>query len=172
MGLLVGAERSRVTVVESDVFVHVENGYTAPVEAYRIFQEPVFLQRCSAYLGWLENHVNADGSYLNPVMEVGSATAPIFLFSYRTIAPAEEKARIDRLIEHNLGYLLSIQKQDTGNPLVDGAFLGMDHQCKCGYGNFINIRCSAYAIIALCRALDSSWFPLSMAGDSRSRMSL
>lgn len=148
--------------------VNDDFGGIAMVEAFRRFEDPVYAQRCSSYLKWLEAHVNQDGSYLNPTVEVGSATASIFLFSYREIAPAEEIKRIDQLIERNLSYLRSIQQTHTKDPYIEGAFLGMDSACQYGHGKYINIRCTTYAIIALCRALGKSWFPLSMVEPNES----
>jgi hypothetical protein len=143
--------------------VNDDFGGIALVEAYRIFKKEEYRQRCSAYLGWLEKTVNKDGSYLDPVIEVGSATAPIFLLSFESIANSSEKVRARKLIEKNISYLLSIQ-QKSKDKLVDGAFLGMDGMCRAGHGNWINIRCTSYATIALCRLLGKSVFPLSMSG--------
>ncbi len=143
--------------------VNDDFGGISLVEAYKVFKQKEYKQRCSAYLGWLEKTVNKDGSYLDPVIEVGSATAPIFLVSFESIANSAEKARACKLTEKNIKYLLTIQ-QKSDDKLVDGAFLGMDNWCKAGNGNWINIRCTAYATLALCRLLDKSVFPLSMSG--------
>jgi hypothetical protein len=142
--------------------VNDDFGGVALVDAYRILDHDVYLQRCSAYFAWLEARINPDGSYLDPIVEVGSATVSIFLASYASLAPQDRAERIASLNRRCLAFLLSVQRVSE-DPWIDGAFLGMDPACTAGHGDWINIRCTAYAIIALCRQLGAAIFPLSNA---------
>ncbi|MBC2595703.1 hypothetical protein H5P28_15660 [Ruficoccus amylovorans] len=141
--------------------VNDDFGGIALVEAYRVHKREEYLGRASAYFRWLEKHVSADGSFFDPVVEVGSATTAIFLMAYREIAPESEHQAIDSLVDKNFAYLLSIQQKGIGEN-VDGAFLGMDNRCQFGHGDYVNIRCTSYAMIALSRALGKACFPCSL----------
>lgn len=143
--------------------VNDDFGGIALVEAYRVLQRDIYRQRCAAYFSWLEARIMPDGSCLDPVIEVGSATIPIFLTSYATIASPPHADHIAELTYRCLTFLLSVQ-QASDDPWIDGAFLGMHPACKAGHGQWINIRCTAYAVIALCRLLNASTFPLSDMG--------
>ncbi len=139
--------------------VNDDFGGISLVNAWRLFKKPACAQRCGAYFRWLEERVNPDGSFFDPVVEVGSATSAIFLLSYRDIAPGPDRPAVDRLIGKCLGYLASIQKRGE-NGRTDGAFPGMDNHCNVGHGKFVNIRCSTYAVLAFCAALGQSAFPV------------
>lgn len=127
--------------------------------SYDLFKKDIYLQRMNAYYGWSQGVTNGDGSFLDPVMEVASATIPIFLNSYKPLAKEDQNSRIDDLSESTLEFLLSLQK-DSENKNIDGAFLGMDNKCRDGLGKWVNIRCTSYAIIALLQQSGHSAFPM------------
>ena len=139
--------------------VNDDFGGISLVAAFNVYKKEIYRSRCSAYLMWLESMVNLDGSFLTPVVEVGSATVPIFLKAFHAIASEEEQKRIEVLTTKCLAYLLSVQ-QTSENPEVAGAFLGMDNNCRYGLGDWINIRCTSYAAIALLQQQGLSAFPV------------
>jgi len=138
-------------------------GGIALVGSYKLFCKESYLQRMSAYFSWIRTAGNADGSFLDPVMEVGSATVPIFLNAYAPLAQENEQDAIAELNTRSLDYLLSIQ-QNTENENSDGAFLGLNNKCQYGLGKWVNIRCSAYAILALLQQSNDSLFPYEQGG--------
>ncbi len=127
--------------------------------AYKIFKREIYLQKMISYFNWVESHLNDNGSYFDPVIEVGSATVPIFLNSFKNCAPAELQGKIGTLNSKCLDFLVSAQVK-SDNERIDGAFRGMDNSCRCGNGQWINIRCSAYAILALTAQTGHSVFPI------------
>jgi hypothetical protein len=143
--------------------VNDDFGGIALAGSYEIFKKDIYQQRMTAYVKWLKSMVNGDGSYLNPVMEVASATVPIFLNSYKIIAPESDQQDLATMITSSLDYLLSLQQQ-SDDKNIDGAFLGMTNKCKNGCGKWVNIRCSAYAIIALLQYSNDALFPAAAVG--------
>jgi hypothetical protein len=143
--------------------VNDDFGGIALAGSYEIFKKDIYQQRMTAYVKWLKSMANGDGSYLNPVMEVASATVPIFLNSYKIIASESEQQDLATMITSSLDYLLSLQQQ-SDNKNIDGAFLGMTNKCKNGCGKWVNIRCSAYAIIALLQYSNDALFPAAAVG--------
>jgi hypothetical protein len=139
--------------------VNDDFGGIALVAAFQVYKKEIYRSRCSAYLTWLESMVNPDGSFLTPVVEVGSATVPIFLNAFHSIASPEEQKRIIALTSSCLTYLLSVQQKSESRD-VDGAFLGMNNCCRYGMGDWINIRCTSYSVIALLQQCGLSAFPV------------
>jgi hypothetical protein len=139
--------------------VNDDFGGIALAGSYELFRQESYRQRLSAYFAWLQAAGNGDGSFLEPVMEVGSATVPIFLNSYAKLAPQSEQPAIETLRTQSLDFLLSLQQHVEADN-VNGAFLGMDNKCRDGLGKWVNIRCSAYAIIALLQPSGHAGFPL------------
>lgn len=138
--------------------VNDDFGGIALAGSYELFKRDKYLSRMSAYFKWLQGVTNGDGSYLDPVMEVASATVPIFLNSYKKLAPENEKNAISDTSTKALDFLLTLQ-QNSDDININGAFLGMNNKCRDGLGKWVNIRCTAYAIIALLQASDDSAFP-------------
>ena len=140
--------------------VNDDFGGIALAASYSLFQKDVYRQRMSAYFDWSRTADNGDGSYLKPVMEVGSATMPIFFNSYKKFASEAEQVALKQAHAKALDFLVSLQQHST-NDAVDGALLGMDNKCRNGVGEWVNIRCTAYAIIALLQYSGDSLFPYS-----------
>lgn len=138
--------------------VNDDFGGIALAGSYELFKRDIYLSRMSAYFKWLQGTSNSDGSYLDPVMEVASATVPIFLNSYKKLAPENEQGAVSETAAKALDFLLTLQ-QHCDDKDVNGAFLGMNNKCRDGLGKWVNIRCTAYAIIALLQASDDAAFP-------------
>lgn len=139
--------------------VNDDFGGISLVAAFKVYKKEIYRSRCSAYFKWLESVANPDGSFLNPVVEVGSATVSIFLNAFNTIASPDEQKRIAALNAKCLNYLLSVQ-QVSDNKDINGAFLGMNNRCRYGLGEWINIRCTSYSVIALLQQNGNSAFPI------------
>ncbi len=138
--------------------VNDDFGGIALAGSYDLFKKEIYKQRMNAYFNWIQSVENDDGSFLNPVMEVGSATVPIFLNSFRSLAEDEQLSPLNELNQRSLEFLMSIQ-QDSDDVNINGAFMGMDNKCRDGLGEWVNIRCTAYAIIALLQQSGHSIFP-------------
>jgi len=139
--------------------VNDDFGGIALVEAYKVFKNEEYLKRCSAYFKKLCEYENGDGSYLQPEVETGSATASIFLQKYLTIAHDDEKPAIQKLLDRSLEHLLKLQLKRSDEQL-NGAIYGMDDSCKYGNREWVNLRITAYAIFAMLEESDASIFPI------------
>lgn len=134
-------------------------GGIALVDSFHTFRKPVYRQRVQAYARWVARAQLPNGGFLIPEAEVGSATAPIFLHQFATLAEPGEAVQARQVADRALARLLQHQ-QASSDPQVDGAFLCLDNQCRCGNGRWINIRCTTYAIFALLLRSGHSAFPL------------
>lgn len=143
--------------------VNDDFGGIALIKAYEIFGQPDYSDRLHAFVEWLLGMEKPAGGFLDPEMEVGCATVPILLHRYLSIAPDTKKSSIESMITRCLDRLLTFQ-QTSSDVQIDGAFLGMDNQCRAGNGEWVNIRCTAYAVIALLLQSGHSIFPLSDTG--------
>ena len=139
--------------------VNDDFGGISLVFAYDVFKQELYLKKMIAYFNWVEAKVKDDGSFFDPFMEVGSATVPVFLNEFKKCAPGELQDRIESLNTKCLDFLMSVQMASE-NERINGGFKGMDDRCKCGNGKWINIRCSAYAILALTAQTGNSAFPI------------
>lgn len=138
--------------------VNDDFGGIALVAAYELFGRQEYSDRLHAFVKWLLTMEKDGGGFLEPEMEVGCATVPILLSRYLSIAPENEKANLEAVIERCLNRLLQFQ-QTSSDIQIDGAFLGMDNQCRVGNGEWVNIRCTAYALFALLMQTGHSVFP-------------
>lgn len=145
--------------------VNDDFGGIALVRAHEVFGQPEYRDRLHAFVEWLLAMEKPGGGFLNPEMEVGCATVPILLNRYLSIVPDAEKSNMEATSTRCLDRLLTFQ-QTSPDVQIDGAFLGMDDQCRSGNGEWVNIRCTAYAIIALLLPSGHSVFPL---GNSREK---
>ncbi|WOO41542.1 hypothetical protein [Rubellicoccus peritrichatus] len=129
------------------------------IESFQQFGVSTYRDRLKAYAKWIFKKQNADGGFMKPELEVGSATAVIFLTKYLEIAEPEEVAQIEDTIARSLHHLMSLQ-QVSDDKGVNGAFLGMNSACTYGNGEWINLRVSAYGVFALLMQSGHSLFPL------------
>jgi hypothetical protein len=139
--------------------VNDDFGGIALVEAYKVLKNEEYLNRCSAYFKKLCEYENGDGSYLQPEVETGSATASIFMQKYLTVAPDNQKPEIQKLLDRSLVHLVSLQLK-TDDEQLNGAIYGMDDKCKYGNREWVNLRITAYAVFAMLEESDNSIFPL------------
>ncbi len=128
--------------------VNDDFGGIALIRAYEVFGVESYLERLHAYIEWLLSIENEGGGFLVPEMEVACATVPILLQRYTSSISDEQKSRIEATVIRCLDRLLTFQ-QKSSDIEIDGAFSGMDRQCRAGNGEWVNIRCTAYAILAL-----------------------
>ncbi len=139
--------------------VNDDFGGLAMVRSIEVFQQPLHRERLRAFARWLVAWQKPGGGFMEPEMEVGSATVPIFLHAYRHIASPAERTQYDEVCRKALTHLLSKQ-QTSADPQVDGAFLCLNNLCRSGEGRWVNIRCTSYAVIALLMQSDQSTFPI------------
>lgn len=118
------------------------------LEGYNIIGEKKYLESAKNYASWLCESLNKDGSFGEYSIEVASSSVPLFLMELKKqIAdPLYDKA-----INKSLGHLLSLQISNM-NPKVDGGFLGLDNKCQLDPNSWVNIRNTAYSIVALLKA--------------------
>jgi len=139
--------------------VNDDFGGIAMVRSIEVFQQPLHRERLRAFAQWLVAWQKPSGGFMEPEMEVGSATVPIFLHAYRRIATPAERTQYDEVCRKALAHLLS-QQQTSDDPQVDGAFLCLDNKCRFGQGRWVNIRCTSYAVIALLMQSGQAAFPI------------
>ena len=139
--------------------VNDDFGGIAMVRSIEVFQQPLHRERLRAFAQWLVAWQKPSGGFMEPAMEVASATVPIFLHAYRRIATPAERTQYDEVCRKALAHLLS-QQQTSDDPQVDGAFLCLDNKCRFGQGRWVNIRCTSYAVIALLMQSEQSAFPI------------
>ena len=138
--------------------VNDDFGSIALVRSYEVFQCEKYRKRLDAFMHWTFSIEKPGGGFLNPEMEVGSATVPIALDRYLSLVSPKDKPLCELVMMRCLDHLLTFQ-QTSDDKQIDGAFLGLDIQCKSGHGRWVNIRCTAYAILALLLQSGHSVFP-------------
>ncbi len=139
--------------------VNDDFGGIALVRSFQIYKREIYRRRLGKYADWVLGMQRADGGFLEPDLEVAAATVPIMLNGYRQIAPPEVAEKLDAALHRSLDHLLSLQY--SGDDVqAQGAFLGMDERCCCGNRQWVNLRCTGYAILALLQQTGHSVFPL------------
>jgi hypothetical protein len=138
--------------------VNDDFGGIALVKDYELFGQREHSDCLHVFVENLLAMENPDGGFLDPEMEVGCASIPILLHRYLSVAPDAKKPVIKAATMRCLDRLLTFQ-QTSEDKQIDGAFLGMDKECRAGNGDWVNIRCTAYAIIALLLQSNHSVFP-------------
>lgn len=141
--------------------VNDDFGAIALVRSYEVFQCDAYRNCLDTFMQWTVNQEKPDGGFLTPDMEVASATVPIALERYLTLDSSSEKRSYRQVINRCLDHLLTLQ-QISDDIQVDGAFLGLDHRCRAGKGEWVNIRCTAYAILALLKPTGHAVFPFEL----------
>ncbi len=143
----------------------------AMIESYEQFGREIYRERLKAYVKWVLDKQNADGGFMQPELEVGSATASIFLSRYLSIAQPGEVEVLSLAIQRALDHLVDLQIS-SDDPALNGAFPGMNSSCLHGHGEWINLRVTGYSIFALLMQTGNSLFPLSDKIIEKSRVSI
>ena len=117
----------------------------ALLQGYICTDNKQYLQRANAYADWLTKNQNDDGSFGLPPVEAASSVIPIFLID---LQKTTETDRYKKVIENALSHLLSIQQQSE-NKKINGAMLCLSNTCRQDPKKWVNIRNTAYSIVAL-----------------------
>lgn len=121
------------------------------IAASRLFDDQSFIEKARRFAHWLASVQEEDGSFAGG--EIPSAV-PVSEMIFRDIG---EILGDDLLLKHadlSLTKLLEMQWLDTGDPRLDGAFLGVyegKEERKLGR-RCVNMRTTSYALIALLKA--------------------
>ena len=150
--------------------VNDDFGGLALVRAHEVFGLPDQAHRLHAFVAGLVAMESPGGGFLKPEMEVACATVPLLLKGYLSMAPEAEKTHLEATSTRCLDRLLTFQ-QTSSDHQIDGAFLGMDDQCGAGNGAWVNLRCTAYAILGLLQPSGHSVFPMGDLAVSKKMLS-
>jgi len=134
-------------------------GAAMMIAASRFFDDPSYIQKASLFAHWLASVQEGDGSFAGG--EVPSAV-PVSEMIFRDIG---EIMGDKTLLEHadlSLDKLLKMQWIDTGDPRIDGGFVGVyEGKDERKWGRTcVNMRTTSYALIALLKAesdLEDIW---------------
>ncbi len=116
------------------------------LDGYCMYKDSRYLKRAEAYARWLISEQREDGGFGTPDVPPAAATAPNFLVDLYMITKKEEylKAAVKAGT-----YLVTQQELSKENEKVYGGFYGYGPGWESGKRTTLNIRTSAYALIAL-----------------------
>ncbi|MBN1476459.1 family 10 glycosylhydrolase [Candidatus Sumerlaeota bacterium] len=129
--------------------------------AHLHFGDEIYLERTEAFARWLISEQRPDGSFGSPPVSSASATGPIMLLDLHRLTGDEEyREAAVRAGRH----LMTLQETESDDPRARGGFYGMappgtDEQ------HTINLRTSAYALIALLKLEGEELGPYYSIGD-------
>lgn len=115
------------------------------MDAHLVFGEPEYLERAEAFAGWLIREQQPDGSFGQPPVASASATAAIELVDLHRLTGKETYLAAARRAGR---HLLTLQETASAEVRAHGGFYEMT-QTEPPVVEYINLRTSAYAIIAL-----------------------
>ncbi len=116
------------------------------LDAYIYYKDRKYLDRAEAYAKWLISEQREDGGFGKPDVPPAAATGPNFLIDlYRVTG---KKEYLNAAVKAGK-YLITRQVNNQENKLLHGGFYGYDGNWNSEHNDFINIRTSAYALIAL-----------------------
>jgi rhamnogalacturonyl hydrolase YesR len=114
--------------------------------AYARWGEQKYLDRAEAYARWLISEQRPDGGFGNPDVPPAAATGPNVLADLYRITGKKEY--LEAAVK-GAEYLLTQQETESDDPRLKGGFYGYGGGWSVGSRSTLNIRTSAYALIAL-----------------------
>lgn len=126
-------------------------GASMMLAASRLFDDPSYMEKAARFAHWLVRHQDEDGGYEGG--EIPSAV-PVSEMIFRDYGTRMNDDVLLSAADKTLDKLVGMQFLDTGDPCIDGGFLGayegaeperLGRTC-------VNMRTSSYALMALLRA--------------------
>lgn len=126
-------------------------GAAMMIAASRLFGDDSYIRKASFFAHWLADHQDADGGFQGGTIPSAVPVSEMIFRDYGTILG---DAKLLKSADMSLEKLLEMQFLDTGDPCIDGGFYGSYEgveEKRWGRVN-VNMRSSAYALIALIKA--------------------
>jgi hypothetical protein len=121
------------------------------IAASRFFNDRPYLEKASSFAHWLASAQDENGGFAGG--EVPSAV-PVSALIFRDIGMLMDDSPLLQAADKSVEKLLEMQYLDTGDPCIDGGFHGLyEGKEPNRWGRTcVNMRTSAYALIALLKA--------------------
>jgi hypothetical protein len=126
-------------------------GASMMLAASRLFNDDSYMNKAALFARWLVRHQGEDGGYEGG--EIPSAV-PVTEMIFRDYGTLMDDQVLLSAADKTLEKLVGMQFTDTGDPRIDGGFLGVYEgtEPKRAGRMCVNMRASAYALIALLKA--------------------
>ncbi len=113
-----------------------------------LFHDEKYRDQARKFALWLAAHQQEDGNFFNGVKTVSSAV-PIALMYFDELGRHYQDATLMEAAEKSFAKLLDMQLLESDDPLLHGAFEGMVNSPEDNPRTIVQLRTSAYALIAL-----------------------
>jgi hypothetical protein len=121
------------------------------IAASRLFGDSSFVEKAALFARWLARIQDPDGGFLNGKIPSG---VPVGQVTLRDVGVEVADHSLLDAADRAMQKLLSMQFMDTGDPCIDGGFLGLyeGKETNREGRTCVNMRTSGYALMALLKS--------------------